>query len=153
MPKGTPFFMPWEVHSRLRLIKSTPQSRRFIYDLLSSRVAYGAEEQWPPFYRYDYDLESLWWILLWACLFCVSSNRRDLAHDLQVQIGLILCKPHIICISNNPFLLNSRDSFPSYMLYMPGYITAMPLLPMMSMAIWKFISHSGMVWTKCRCDE
>jgi len=93
MPKGIPLFMPWEVHSCQRLIKSTPHSRRFIYDLLSSRVAYGAKEQWLPFYRYDYDLDSLWWILLWACLFCVSSNRRDLTHDLGYRIFTYTSQP------------------------------------------------------------
>ena len=87
--------MPWEVHSRKRLIKPAPPSDSF-YDILSassSHVVYGAEEQWPPFYRYDYDLESLWWFLLWACLFCVSSDREDSAHDFGFRIFTYTSQP------------------------------------------------------------
>ena len=70
--------MPWEVHARRRLIKSAPYGENSMPTIAefvrasSSDEDEDVEEQWPPFYRYDYDLESLWWILLWACLFCVS---------------------------------------------------------------------------------
>ena len=86
--------MPWEVHSRRRLINPAPPSDS-VYDLLSANsscVVHVAEEQWPPFYRYDYDLESLWWILLWACLFCVSSND-DSAHELGFRIFTYTSQP------------------------------------------------------------
>jgi len=59
MSKGTPFFMLWEIHSYKRLIKSAPHSKRFIYDLLSFCITYGAEE-WPLLYWYDYNIKSLW---------------------------------------------------------------------------------------------
>jgi len=70
--------MPWEVHARRRLIKPAPYGENSMSTVEefepvdSSDEDEDVEEQWPPFYRYDYDLESLWWILLWACLFCVS---------------------------------------------------------------------------------
>jgi len=111
--------MPWEVHSHQRLrekptsfdirysifhvlgspllIKTVPPSERIDDEFLlasSSRVLY-AEEQWPPFYRYDYDLESLWWILLWACLFCVSSDidTEDSACNLGLRIFTYTSQP------------------------------------------------------------
>ena len=65
----------------------------------------------------------------------------------QVWIGLMLCRLHLMRRFNNLSLLNL---FASYMAYTSHYITAMPLLPTMSIAIWKgFITNSGMVWTKC----
>ena len=71
--------MPWEVHSRCRLReKPAPYGESSMSTVEEFEPAGSSdedediEEQWPPFYRYDYDLESLWWILLWACLFCVS---------------------------------------------------------------------------------
>ena len=66
--------MPWEVHARQRLIKPAPYDKRSrlpFQKRLPTKVKKCAVEQWPPFYRYDYDLESLWWILLWTCLFRV----------------------------------------------------------------------------------
>jgi len=63
--------MPWEVHSRSRL-----REKPALYDESSmstveefepadsSNEDEDVEKQWPPFYRYNYDLESLWWILL-----------------------------------------------------------------------------------------
>ena len=90
--------MPWEVHSRQRLIQPSPPSDKFIHDqflLASSGVVWDAEEQWPLFYRYDYDLESLWWILLWACLFRVSSDRGDPAHNLGFRIFTYTSQPSL----------------------------------------------------------
>ena len=82
--------MPWEVHSRSRLREkpapydesSMPTIAEFVR-ASSSDEDEDVEEQWPPFYRYDYDLESLWWILLWACLFCVPHQP---AQDLGARI-------------------------------------------------------------------
>jgi len=52
--------MPWEVHPRQRLINPAPYSERFIDDeFLSSCVKRGVVMEWPPFYQYNYDLESL----------------------------------------------------------------------------------------------
>jgi len=88
--------MPWEVHSCQRLINSAPYSERFIDDeFLSSRVKCGVVIEWPPFYRYNYDLESLWWILLWACLFCVSSDidTEDSPCNLGLQIFTYTSQP------------------------------------------------------------
>ena len=88
--------MPWEVHPRQRLINPAPYSERFIDDeFLSSRVKRGVVMEWPPFYRYDYDLESLWWILLWACLFCVSSDidTEDSPRNLGLRIFTYTSQP------------------------------------------------------------
>ena len=68
--------MPWEVHACQRLIKPAPydkNSRPSLQERLLTRSSKmkRVEEQRLPFYRYDYDLESLWWILLWTCLFYV----------------------------------------------------------------------------------
>jgi len=151
--------MPWEVHSRKRLIKPAPPSDSF-YDILSassSRVVYGAEEQWPPFYRYDYDLESLWWILLWACLFCVSSDREDSAHDFGFRIFTYTSQPSMdrTDVMQTPNNAQIQQFVPPQLvrfihalhisLYR-SYATA----PNNVNAIWKgFITNSDMVWMKC----
>ena len=81
--------MPWEVHARRRLIKPAPYDRSSMPTIAefvrasSSRKDEDVEEQWPPFYRFEYDLESLWWILLWACLFRIPYRP---AQDFGAQV-------------------------------------------------------------------
>ncbi|KAF5364010.1 hypothetical protein D9756_001069 [Leucocoprinus leucothites] len=92
--QGTPYFMPWEVHSGqpLRDLQAPlfpPGSRAgkpFGPFVLPNNIP----KCWPPFYRFDYDLESIWWVILWTLLFRVPYKP---ARDLSERVFTYSTKP------------------------------------------------------------
>jgi hypothetical protein len=98
--QGTPFFMPWEIHANDRLylpahgllpvgkvkVANLPKRTPRPAAQRSSRLA-----QWPPFYRFDYDLESLWWIFLWIVL---SRVLHKPARDLSEVVFTYSTRPN-----------------------------------------------------------
>ncbi|KAF5364011.1 hypothetical protein D9756_001068 [Leucocoprinus leucothites] len=75
---GTPFFMPYEIHSGRRIYIKAPVTRRRIDipDNPSAQLpklsvfpaAANQSQQIAPPFLFSYDLESLWWIMLWFFL-------------------------------------------------------------------------------------
>ena len=117
--QGTLFFMPQEVYSHQRLIDSILHSGRFIDDQLLSTSSFSVKHsvvrQWPPFYQYNYNLESLQWILLQACLFYVFSNRKDSAYRLGSWIFTYTSQPsldrtHVMQISYSEKIIENIPS-------------------------------------------
>ncbi|KAJ3561933.1 hypothetical protein NP233_g9889 [Leucocoprinus birnbaumii] len=81
---GTAFFMPFEVHKRGALhrrdspmdLQSPDGKATFIP--IDDRDGHG-----PPFYRFDYDLESIFWIIVWALLTLI---QYELGQTLSHQV-------------------------------------------------------------------
>ncbi|KAF5363406.1 hypothetical protein D9756_001070 [Leucocoprinus leucothites] len=77
---GTPFFMPFEIHSGKRIFLKPPTmlNASDVPDKLSIHtlipVAGGQSQKDSLFFRFSYDLESLWWIMLWFFLARADSS-------------------------------------------------------------------------------
>ncbi len=82
--QGTPFFMPLEIHRAERLYiphPSMPHYKGEVRAQSGSTFANGvgpeeedsdSDDEFPPKFRFQHDLESLWWIALWIVLYRVK---------------------------------------------------------------------------------
>ncbi len=72
--QGTPFFMPLEIHSADRLYDEpedmplVPTRKRGV----GSVEGVSSFRKKPPRFRFQHDLESLWWIALWILLYRIK---------------------------------------------------------------------------------
>ncbi|KXN82899.1 hypothetical protein AN958_01968 [Leucoagaricus sp. SymC.cos] len=68
---GSPYFMPFELHNGHLLYpqpSGTAYDPRNPFSAPTRKPSGTTRTQGPPFYRYEYDLESLYWILVWLVL-------------------------------------------------------------------------------------
>ncbi|KXN82898.1 hypothetical protein AN958_01967 [Leucoagaricus sp. SymC.cos] len=70
---GSPYFMPYELHAGVLIRNMFLQSELDIdpsnpFGVRIPMPPETTEFEGPPFYCYEYDLESLWWILVWIVL-------------------------------------------------------------------------------------
>ena len=142
--------MPWEVHSRQRLINPAPLGHPATVFMISYQVTFLVWHMLPRSSG-PHSIGMTTISNLCGGSFCGSAYSVSLLKEITqyinldfrfsltlhnpVWIGLMLCGPHLMCRFNNLSLLNSTNLFLSYMAYISCYIAAMPLLPTMSMAI------------------
>ncbi|KAJ3575710.1 hypothetical protein NP233_g915 [Leucocoprinus birnbaumii] len=90
---GTPYFMPWEIHSGLTLHNRAPVLfTSFQEEDLPSSDDFPINPvlSWLPHYRFDYDLESIWWIILWTLL---SRVLHGPAQALSCEVFTYAARP------------------------------------------------------------
>ncbi|KAF5363409.1 hypothetical protein D9756_001077 [Leucocoprinus leucothites] len=92
---GTPFFMPYEIHSGQRIVYErlvVPNGYDFPDDPSAQVSPFADADQSQEemlFFRFSYDLESLWWIMLWFFLTRVNYSpaynlaRRVFTHNIK----------------------------------------------------------------------
>lgn len=79
--QGTPYFMPWEIHASERLyvgdVVEPPDIGEFNSFLFEPQSQEDNGKPPPPRFRFQHDLESLWWVALWIVL-CRTKHPKAL---------------------------------------------------------------------------
>lgn len=78
--QGTPFFMPYEIHSSILVdapqVKLLPLQQVKPFTHRQTKVELPRDEQapCPVKFRFQHDLESLWWVMIWIVLYRVGGE-------------------------------------------------------------------------------
>ncbi|KAF9449016.1 hypothetical protein P691DRAFT_774983, partial [Macrolepiota fuliginosa MF-IS2] len=116
---GTPYFMPIEIHSSVAFYIPTAPPRirqtqpRFLTNPNAVRKRNNKRSvRSPPKFKFQHDVESLWWIILWILL-CRVKFSNEFVAELKVTIFRVSDTPDPM---RRDLFTSDSDSFISYIL-------------------------------------